>query len=62
MYPYVKGCKVLTYNDKTTPSMMHYQITGKHKDVTINFEKQYPSKESVVTNADEVKQWIKNAR
>lgn len=62
MYPYVKGCKVLTYNDKTTPSMMYHQITGKHKDVTINFEKQYPSKESVVTNADEVKQWIKNAR
>lgn len=60
MYPYIKGCKVLTYNDKTTPSMMYHQITGKHKDITINFEKQYPLKESVVTNTNEVKQWIEN--
>jgi hypothetical protein len=50
--------ETLEYSDQTTPSNMYEQITGKQKDVEINFIKLYADKFKVIKNTDAVYKWI----
>jgi hypothetical protein len=58
MLPFIRY-DVLEYNDNTTPADMYLQITGKKKNIEVNFRKLYKNKNDVISNAKFVKEWIK---
>lgn len=57
MIPFIKY-KTLIYCDDVTPSNMFTQITGKDKNIEIDFQKLYNNKFSTILNVVEVKDWI----